>query len=72
VPSRDAGRYLCNYLCWRASESGVRLAAFVHVPKVARFARPVRQQARKRFTATGLARVGEKVLVALNAAVNRT
>jgi pyroglutamyl-peptidase len=42
VLSRDAGRYLCNYLCWRAAEAarkknGPRLAAFVHVPKVARF-----------------------------------
>ena len=41
VLSRDAGRYLCNYLCWRAAEAtrrkgGPRLAAFVHVPKVAR------------------------------------
>jgi len=37
--SRDAGSYLCNYLCWRASESatmpdGPRLATFVHVPLV--------------------------------------
>jgi pyroglutamyl-peptidase len=37
--SRDAGTYLCNYLCWRASEAaaqarGPRLVAFVHVPKV--------------------------------------
>ncbi|MEI9803884.1 MAG: hypothetical protein WDN48_04705 [Pseudolabrys sp.] len=37
--SRDAGRYLCNYLCWRATEAvtgkgGPRLAAFVHVPLV--------------------------------------
>jgi len=37
--SRDAGSYLCNYLCWRASEAtaisgGPRLAAFVHVPLV--------------------------------------
>lgn len=35
--SRDAGRYLCNYLCWRAIEAaakpgGPRLAAFIHVP----------------------------------------
>ena len=39
--SRDAGRYLCNYLCWRAAEAagkngGPRLAAFVHVPPVRR------------------------------------
>jgi len=104
VLSRDAGRYLCNYLCWRSVESGVRLAAFVHVPKVARFARPVpsfRGAAKRRarnpasrtensagfrvralharpgmtgmkFTAVGLACMGEKVLVALHAAVNRT
>jgi pyroglutamyl-peptidase len=37
--SRDAGSYLCNYLCWRASQAaaisgGPRLAAFVHVPLV--------------------------------------
>ena len=37
--SRDAGRYLCNYLCWRAAEAaarpnGPKVAAFVHVPKV--------------------------------------
>ena len=39
--SRDAGRYLCNYLCWRAIEAtyrqaGPRLAAFVHVPPLRR------------------------------------
>ena len=37
--SHDAGSYLCNYLCWRASEAasmpnGPRLTAFVHVPNV--------------------------------------
>lgn len=39
--SRDAGRYLCNYLCWRAIEAGMAsprppLAAFIHVPLVPR------------------------------------
>jgi pyroglutamyl-peptidase len=38
--SRDAGRYLCNYLCWRATEAArggaPRLVAFVHVPPVRR------------------------------------
>jgi pyroglutamyl-peptidase len=38
--SHDAGRYLCNYLCWRAVEAarhgGPRLAAFIHVPAVRR------------------------------------
>lgn len=37
--SHDAGSYLCNYLCWRASETaktpvGPRLVSFVHVPLV--------------------------------------
>jgi pyroglutamyl-peptidase len=37
--SCNAGSYLCNYLCWRASEvaktaSRLRLATFVHVPLV--------------------------------------
>jgi pyroglutamyl-peptidase len=39
APSRDAGRYLCNYLCWRAAEAaardgGPKIAAFVHIPLV--------------------------------------
>ena len=38
APSHDAGRYLCNYLCWRAAEaarSGApRLVAFIHVPRL--------------------------------------
>src|SRR5258706_11507213 len=37
--SRDAGRYLCNYLYWRgleasATRGGPAVAAFVHVPMV--------------------------------------
>ena len=49
--SRDAGRYLCNYLCWRAAEAAVkpggpRLAAFVHVPPLRRKPRPRRAKAR--------------------------
>lgn len=39
--SRDAGSYLCNYLCWRAIEAtryqaGPRPAAFIHVPPLKR------------------------------------
>lgn len=46
--SSDAGRYLCNYLCWHATEAaqarnGPRLAAFVHVPLVA--GKPVKKAA---------------------------
>jgi pyroglutamyl-peptidase len=38
VLSRDAGSYLCNYLCWHATVAARhrRLAAFVHVPPIAR------------------------------------
>lgn len=38
--SRDAGKYLCNYLSWRATEAAAgtrpRFAAFIHVPPVSR------------------------------------
>jgi pyroglutamyl-peptidase len=35
--SRDAGDYLCNYLCWHAARAtknrgGPAIAAFIHVP----------------------------------------
>lgn len=48
--SADAGQYLCNYLCWRATEAamtrtGPGLAAFVHVPLVA--AKPVKTAKKK-------------------------
>jgi pyroglutamyl-peptidase len=37
--SRNAGTYLCNYLCWRAAEiagsNGPATVAFVHVPDTA-------------------------------------
>lgn len=65
--SRDAGRYLCNYLCWRATEAaakrqGPRLAAFVHVPLVGR---------NSLLTAGDLLRAGTRVLAALVAAIPR-
>lgn len=38
--SRDAGSYLCNYMCWRALEASAAnapaISAFVHVPLIAR------------------------------------
>jgi pyroglutamyl-peptidase len=73
VVSRDAGRYLCNYLCWRAAEAaardGPRIASFVHVPPVARFAR--RPGQRRRLTFDDLARAGSRFLVAVAAAARR-
>lgn len=45
VISRNAGSYLCNYLCWRATDiTRPRLAAFVHVPPVVR--KPLRKGVR--------------------------
>jgi len=72
--SRDAGKYLCNYLIWRAAEAagragGPRLAAFVHVPDIART--PRRPGRRRRFTQAGLTRAGTAVLLALAAEARR-
>jgi len=74
VLSRDAGRYLCNYLCWRAAEavandSGPQLAAFVHVPAVAHTVRP--KARRRRLTLDDLARAGSRLLVSVAAAARR-
>ena len=65
--SRDAGRYLCNYLCWRASEAaaqpgGPRLAAFIHVPLVDRPRRG--RTARGPMTFDDLVNAGEAIVQA--------
>lgn len=74
VLSRDAGRYLCNYLCWRAAEAaakgGPRIAAFVHVPPVRQSARPKRPGKRP-LTLDDFARAGSHLLVALASATRR-
>ncbi len=67
--SRDAGGYLCNYLCWRAAEAvaaekGPCQAAFVHIP-------PVRPGTRLRLSADDLARAGGRLVGALAKAVQR-
>jgi len=71
--SRDAGRYLCNYICWRGAEAvapnGPRLAGFVHVPPLART--PRRKDPRRHLTAADLARAGEAILLAFAAAARR-
>lgn len=66
--SRDAGRYLCNYLCWRAAEAaarpnGPKVAAFVHVPKVRGKGSP-----RAPLTFDQLVRAGEAIVFAAMAA----
>jgi pyroglutamyl-peptidase len=62
--SRDAGTYLCNYLCWRAAQAankagGPQLAAFVHVPLVVTGRRPAKKG---QLTLDDLVRAGAAVL----------
>jgi pyroglutamyl-peptidase len=68
LASRDAGSYLCNYLSWRAIEAtcgdgGPRLAAFVHVPPLARDAARQRKGAAHRVTLEELVDAGEAMLL---------
>jgi pyroglutamyl-peptidase len=68
--SRDAGGYLCNYLCWRAAEAvqagRPQLATFVHVPLVQR---PPNSRARLALTFDDLLRAGEAIVRAAAVAV---
>src|SRR5258708_2959386 len=66
--SRDAGSYLCNYLSWRAIEatekdSGPALAAFVHVPLIARGGATRRTGITHRITLEDLVDAGEAMLL---------
>ena len=66
--SRDAGSYLCNYLSWRAIEAtcldeGPRLAAFVHVPLLARYGTSQRKGGTHRVTLDELVDAGEAMLL---------
>ncbi len=66
--SRDAGSYLCNYLSWRAIEatrgdSGPRLAAFVHIPLLARGAASRRKGTPHPVTLDELVDAGEAMLL---------
>jgi len=66
--SRDAGRYLCNYVYWRAleaSRSGT-LTQFIHIPPVSNARR--RPGGKRRATHAALVRAGEAILLALLAA----
>lgn len=71
--SHDAGRYLCNYLCWRACElaaenGGPRLVAFVHVPRVERVVGLRARLSRPPFAFEDLVRAGEALALAALAA----
>jgi pyroglutamyl-peptidase len=71
--SRNAGSYLCNYLSWRAIEAtaarhdrekaGPRLAAFIHVPLLARDGRSARTREDARITLEELVDAGEALLM---------
>jgi pyroglutamyl-peptidase len=67
-PSRDAGSYLCNYLSWRSIEAvrkdkGPRLAAFIHIPLLARGTASRRKDASHRITLEDLVDAGEAMLL---------
>jgi pyroglutamyl-peptidase len=71
--SRDAGRYLCNYVYWRALEQvrGTRpLVQFVHIPPVSTKPRP-RRRLKKPTTLAQLLKPAEAILIALIAASRR-
>jgi pyroglutamyl-peptidase len=75
--SRDAGSYLCNYLSWRAieatcSDAGPRLAAFVHVPPLARGGASPRKGATHRITLEELVDAGEAMLLEMVRLTRRT
>ena len=66
--SRNAGSYLCNYLSWRAIEAtnnntGPRLAAFVHVPLLARRGIAERKGDGRRIRLEELVDAGEAMLM---------
>jgi pyroglutamyl-peptidase len=76
VTSRDAGRYLCNYLSWRAIEAtsnpqGPVFAAFIHVPPVAEAVRPRRAAKTRVWRMADLLRGGEAILAAAVAETRR-
>ena len=71
--SRDAGQYLCNYLCWRAAHAagapnGPRIAAFVHVPMIRRGPIPRARIRRRLLNLDDLVRAGGALLAAVAAA----
>jgi pyroglutamyl-peptidase len=76
APSRDAGDYLCNYLCWQASRiaEGVRhppIVAFIHVPPVRPVVLPRARFRRPASTLGDLVAAGDAILKAAIAAARR-
>ncbi len=76
VLSRDAGRYLCNYLCWRAAEaavrpSGPRVAAFIHVPLIRRGPVSLAHMKKRSLALADLTRAGSVILAAIAVSARR-
>jgi pyroglutamyl-peptidase len=74
--SRDAGRYLCNYLCWRSAEAaakpgGPRVAAFIHVPKARRGPVPLARVKKRHLAPADLVRAGGTILPAIAVSARR-
>ena len=70
--SRDAGRYLCNYVYWRGLEQvrGTRpLVQFVHIPPVS--TKPRRRRLNRPPTLAQLQKAAEAILIALIATSRR-
>ena len=68
--SRDAGRYLCNYVYWQALQSAQNsrpLVQFIHIPPVRIGPRRPRKQRPLSFAE--LMRAAEAILIVLKAAV---
>lgn len=71
--SRDAGRYLCNYVYWHALKRALPhtpLVQFIHIPALARRARPLRRGNRKHrpLALEHVIAAAENLLIALAAA----
>jgi pyroglutamyl-peptidase len=72
--SRDAGRYLCNYVYWRALEQvcvGGPLVQFVHIPPMRSNPRPRRRAGKRTLSFPRLINAAEVLLIALVAASHR-
>jgi pyroglutamyl-peptidase len=73
--SHDAGRYLCNYLCWRAAEAcaagAPRLAAFIHVPLLRRGPIPLCRIKKRRLDFGDVVRAGHGLVRVFAAEMRR-
>ena len=70
--SRDAGRYICNYVYWRALEAaalprGLEVVVFVHVPKLR--SHSPRRTGRWRPTLSQLVNAAAAVTIAANTGI---